>query len=864
MPKQLDTLRLRENFREEFDGASWEEIQARVGKSVLDRFGTTYSNESGGTYQAGAWVMATYEDRVAFAREGKCWEAPYSIDESGNVILGDAYEVIPTFSKITEVIEPQFIREVEGTKGREWDVILIRAGLSLNGRYYPGPVLKESVKLFDGVDAYANHPTKTEEAEIPERRAQDKVGRFVEAKYGKFDVNGKKVEGIRARFKVITPWLREVLVEANEAGERDFLGLSINAEGTGGPRDHDGRTVLWVESITKVHSVDVVTQPAAGGEFIKLVASNREGGGMSVSKEELQAMLDKASEQAAAAASQTMKDILAERDAQAAAAAEEARKAAATANDAAAAAAGEDPQKQGGGGTATATKEGDDPASAGAPTPELVAAQEALKEARAITERMRVQENRGRLELLLKEANISETGKGLLRARWTEAIDRRDVSDDDIKATIKETQEYEAAIRQPGSDPRGLGGAHVGDSEREKIVKALEGWFESKDVDGVERLPSLQTGYLKWEGLDSFALQESGGHIEMMYAFGTTGMPDRHGRLHGYDSEIHHKKLQESILTTTWGNLFADTLFKQMTKEFTAQPYATAWRTLVSDIDRASDFRVRSWNRVGGYGNLAAVGEGFPYPLLTSPGDERVQYQVAKYGGIDDVTWEATLTDDLNRIRTMPREMAIAAARTLYQFVMNLATTTNPNMDYDAVALYHATHNNTGTDALSLAGMNNTQIAMRSQTRFGATDPLGMLNAIGTIIVPNELEQRAQRIVNPSASYNFAINNTSGTAAQIPDVDTAIDPQAFANKGINVLVNDFLTDANDWWAVADARRVSTMVIGFLNGREEPEIFVQDGQTVGAVFTADKISYKIRFVFGGDVLEHRSFYRQVVT
>ena len=46
-------------------------------------------------------------------------------------------------------------------------------------------------------------------------------------------------------------------------------------------------------------------------------------------------------------------------------------------------------------------------------------------------------------------------------------------------------------------------------------------------------------------------------------------------------------------------------------------------------------------------------------------------------------------------------------------------------------------------------------------------------------------------------------------------------------------------------------------------RTEPELFTQDQANVGSAFTADKISYKVRHVFGGEVQEHRSFYRQVV-
>jgi len=54
-----------------------------------------------------------------------------------------------------------------------------------------------------------------------------------------------------------------------------------------------------------------------------------------------------------------------------------------------------------------------------------------------------------------------------------------------------------------------------------------------------------------------------------------------------------------------------------------------------------------------------------------------------------------------------------------------------------------------------------------------------------------------------------------------------------------------------------------VVMGFLGGRQEPEFFTQDQPQNGSVFTADKISYKIRHVYGGVVADHRSFYRQVV-
>ena len=111
----------------------------------------------------------------------------------------------------------------------------------------------------------------------------------------------------------------------------------------------------------------------------------------------------------------------------------------------------------------------------------------------------------------------------------------------------------------------------------------------------------------------------------------------------------------------------------------------------------------------------------------------------------------------------------------------------------------------------------------------------------------------AQRIANPSDAYLH-----QATA----DTDASDDPASYRGK-LKVIVVDDWTDATDWFLVADPSRIETIEISFFNGRQAPELFVQDQATVGSVFTADKISYKIRHIYGGDVIDFRGFYRQVV-
>ena len=82
-------------------------------------------------------------------------------------------------------------------------------------------------------------------------------------------------------------------------------------------------------------------------------------------------------------------------------------------------------------------------------------------------------------------------------------------------------------------------------------------------------------------------------------------------------------------------------------------------------------------------------------------------------------------------------------------------------------------------------------------------------------------------------------------------------------KDFEVIVVDYWTDSDNWYLVADPNYIPTIELGFLNGKQEPELLTQNDPTVGSVFTADKISYKIRHIYGGAVLDFRGFYGEVV-
>ena len=62
---------------------------------------------------------------------------------------------------------------------------------------------------------------------------------------------------------------------------------------------------------------------------------------------------------------------------------------------------------------------------------------------------------------------------------------------------------------------------------------------------------------------------------------------------------------------------------------------------------------------------------------------------------------------------------------------------------------------------------------------------------------------------------------------------------------------------------ADINDIPGIEICFLDGQQEPELFVQDMPNVGSMFSNDKLTYKIRHIYGGAVKEYRGWQKNVV-
>lgn len=378
-----------------------------------------------------------------------------------------------------------------------------------------------------------------------------------------------------------------------------------------------------------------------------------------------------------------------------------------------------------------------------------------------------------------------------------------------------------------------------------QLIKDEGGYVARLTESGAVRVPMFGQGSIQ-VGDRSLTMRD------MLDAFWDPGHKD-HGRVQsikecyvemtgdrqvtGRLRECDQSRMAESLGSNSFAEVLGDSITRRMLDDYRAAVDFDGWRQLVSVVP-LNDFRVQHRTRWGGYGDLPAVAEGADYQPLGSPTDEEATYRATKRGGTEDVTLEMIKNDDVGVIRRIPGKLSRAAKRTLAKFVFDFLR--NNQAIYDGKALFHADHGNLFTAALDKTALAAHRLAMLKQTEMDSNDRIGITPT--RLIVPVELQEAAVDL------FKLATNN---------------EKTFIQTLTMNIIPVWYWTDANDWCTAADPLDIPGIEMGFLDGKEEPELFVQDSPTLGSMFAADKLTYKIRHIYGGAVTDFRAFTKAVV-
>lgn len=437
--------------------------------------------------------------------------------------------------------------------------------------------------------------------------------------------------------------------------------------------------------------------------------------------------------------------------------------------------------------------------------------------------------------LYLREAadqwNLPEAAREVLRARTftTEA---------EIVEAVESVATLWAAAA--GATPAPLAGQtapQVVEAEESKMRTALDRMIDPQNPALDRSVPafrSLKEAYAAFTGRTPYSTglptdSEDFNRVVLAESIGAVASPAA--------------RLTESLTTTSWAEALGDSMTRRLIRAYENPMYGT-WREIVSEFSTINDFRSNKRVRVGGYDTLPVVGQASTYQPLDSPTDEEAAYSIIKRGGTEDYTLEMVANDDLGALRRIPTDLGRAAALTLYLAVWNTTIAGNAAI-YDGNNLFDdANHGNDNTSsALAEATLSVLRRRMIRQKRLG--EDSGFLGAMPAILAhPPELHATAFKLVE------------SGVAVVASENATTPNPY----RGMRTIEVPTFTDANDWYLIADPSTVPTIEVGFYQGRQDPELLVQDQPNVGAVFTADKFTWKIRHIWGLAVLDYRGFQR----
>lgn len=299
------------------------------------------------------------------------------------------------------------------------------------------------------------------------------------------------------------------------------------------------------------------------------------------------------------------------------------------------------------------------------------------------------------------------------------------------------------------------------------------------------------------------------------------------------------RAMRESIGVGAWDSIMLDALHRRLLKGWASAQQRLHWNKIVSFTKNVSDFRNQYAIQVGDFTTLDEVPEKGEYHEAEFT-DDRANYVVKKYGKLFGVSYETATNDDLGALGNIAQRFGGASARTIEKYLLYTLVDQNSTV-YDGYSLFDSTNRAQSNKLGASKALNHDNLEAALELMANFTDIDG-----------NFLDVEAKYLlVHPNQKYD-ALRLTQ----------SVLKPGS-ANNDINVhagslevLVSSRVTSGR-WYLIADPSQIDTIEIGFLGGRQEPEVF-EENMNSGHAFAYDEKRYKGRAVFGAAVTDWRGF------
>lgn len=311
--------------------------------------------------------------------------------------------------------------------------------------------------------------------------------------------------------------------------------------------------------------------------------------------------------------------------------------------------------------------------------------------------------------------------------------------------------------------------------------------------------------------------------------------------------DIYHD-LKESGSSSDFPNVLADVMYKVLIEKF--KGVSSPWKQYTTQSD-LSDFKTANRVIVGEAPDLLEVETDGAYKDSELK-DYKYQIALKTWGRTFTIDRKTVINDDLNALKQQPARFGRAAARTLAKrIVTGLEADGNT---YDGKSLFHDDHSNKldvalANTAAGMAAVASAMAMIRKATEPSSGEKMGLEPKF--LLVGPDLEHIAQQLVK---------------SAQIWPVSTSGGGTLNPIGSLTVLVEPFLTSTTSWYVMADPMDAPVIEVGFLDGKQTPDLLMKKADTINVAggddpwgYDFDEIFYKVRF----DYEIARAMYQGVV-
>lgn len=422
-----------------------------------------------------------------------------------------------------------------------------------------------------------------------------------------------------------------------------------------------------------------------------------------------------------------------------------------------------------------------------------------------------------RLDTTLSACGLPEPAQKHIRSQFAGLVFEETALQASIKAMKETVDNLTASGRVTGA-----GDLRVSYESGEKLQAAMDQMFGvevASDLRSIGKFSSLRAAY-----------------VEM------TGDAD----VTGVITPENSRRLQAAYGDTTFAYALGNTLYRRVAQDYREISDYGVSRLVGNNIRNAKDFRKLETMVIGYYGDLPSLNsDNDDYPDLGEVGDDMVEYALMEKGGVITIKRKTIINDDLRLIDKIVSRLGRGARRGLARSVWT-PFLTNALYKGDGKAIFHVDHGNLGSAAYAIASALAGKTAMAKQTEKGSGERL-MLRP-STVSYPSEL-----------FGIVTNVNKFNPQAVTVDNGNTMFG--FFKDEGL--FENPFMTDANDWMMFADPNEIEIVELAFLNGQQEPQMFIANNPTAGQMFVNGGIQYKIQHDYNSDVIDFRGAYAGLV-